>query len=486
LRTSPIKSNSNVSWAVVDQFLHFVGQVASIIILAKLLSPADFAIFAIGAVVVGIVQQVLSLGLSQALIQFDDHEKYYATAWTSNLIIAFVVTLLLIAVLPSIISLLFQKYVDYSLYFQILSLSILLTGCNNIGLVELYKNQQINRLIFVRSFNKITLLITTVAFYFVYSDYRALVYGFVINSAIKAITTFVIAPNKSRFGLNSLYLKKLYSFGGWLHLKNTLRVIGQQIDSIVIANLMPLAALGFYSRATVIANTQETIVTNFGNLVTFPLLSKKKADKKYFEQIFDLNLNIVLLCTGVVSVIFLNYGHLAIELFLGEKWLPVFAPLSVLIVSAGLSALLISFFPYLRATGYPKIEFKLYAIKLLVLFVLIYPLTTHFGLTGAAFAGLISNIISFPIFVYALSLKMNIDLRKFSITSLVYLFVGVILVKCFPIISADSIYMVFELLLIILVYLLATLSLIYKLNPNSHFIVLVKEYLITMVKFNRD
>lgn len=459
---------------------------ASIIILAKLLSPADFAVFAIGAVVVGIVQQVITLGVSQALIQFDDHEKYYATAWTSNLIIAFVVTLMLIAILPSFISLLFQKYVDYSLYFQILSLSILLTGCNNIGLVELYKNQEINRLLFVRSFNKITLLTITIAMYFVYSDYRALVYGFVINSAIKAITTFVIAPNKSRFGLNLLYLKKLYSFARWLHLKNILRVIGQQIDIIVIANLMPLASLGFYNRATVIANTQETIVTNFGNLITFPILSKKKTDKKYFEQIFDLNLNIVLLCTGVVSVIFLNYGHLAIELFLGEKWLPVFTPLSVLIVSAGLSALLISFFPYLRATGYPNIEFRLYAIKLLILFVLIYPLTKHFGLTGAAFASLISNIISFPVFVYSLSLKMKIELKRFCTTLLVYLFVGVILVKGFPIVSADNIYMVFELLLITLIYLFATLSLIYKLNPDSHFILLVKKYLITIVQFHRD
>lgn len=465
-----IKSIKSISWAVFNQILQFVAQFANLIILSRILLPEDFAIFAIGAIIISLVMQVFAMGLSPALIQMDNHEKYYSTAWSSNMVVTFLISISLIVFFPLIINNFYSQYVEYIIYFQLLSISIIFTGLKNIGLVELYRSRNVKRLTIIRGFSAILQVIFTLIIFQFLPDFRALFFGFIFIAFFKLIISYLIAPNKSKFGFVLDDFKKLYSFGGWLQLKNLIQTIASEIDSLTVGALLMPISLGYYSRAITLSRTQEVIISNFSDLFTFPFLSRKKGSKNYFSQLFEINYHILLLLIGSVSLIILSYGKQIINILLGELWISILPPLQLLIVSFGIGSLMISFFPFLRALGHTRIEFKLYLLKLVILTLLLYPIITFYGMLGAATANLIATIVTIPLFVYLTNKVIYIDIKNFIISVLIYISTGLFLFLIFPSSSPNGFIIIIEIFLQVFAFVFLSSIIIYMIIPNSFYV----------------
>ncbi len=468
---------SKFSWALGDQVLQFVGQLASIFVLTRIISPEGFGIFAIATIIISIVQQVLSLGFTQALIQFDNHKEYYSTAWTVNLIIALVVTIIVILLFPTILDLLFNKYLAYTVYFQLFSLSIFLSSLGNIGVVELYRNLDLRKLILLRGVNKVSLILITICCYIILNDFRSLFAGFIINLVFKVVLTYLIAPIKSRIGFNITKFRKIYTFGGWLQLKNIIKVFYQQIDSMFVGNMMSLAELGFYNRALTIANTQDVVITNLNTILTFPYLSKKKNNRSFIERIFELSYNVIIIIISIVIIIIFCYGEIFIDVVFGSNWKGISEPLNILIISGGISSLLISFFPFLRALGHTKTEFKLYSIKIIILLSVVYPFVRLFGMLGGAYASLLSNIFVMPFFINILAKKVKFKEIRFYFTFLIYGFISFLMILLYDLILEDHLNIFFGFFLQIVLFICLSITFHFFIFRDSYF----KAYIVTLL-----
>ena len=71
------KEIKKISWIFYSQLLQIISQFVNIIFLTRLFDPNDFGVFAVGMIIISLVNQVFILGFSAPLIQFDNHNRYY-------------------------------------------------------------------------------------------------------------------------------------------------------------------------------------------------------------------------------------------------------------------------------------------------------------------------------------------------------------------------------------------------------------------------
>ena len=421
------KEFKNVSWVLFDQIAVIVSLGINILILTKLFSPLDFGVYAIGMIIIGIVQQVFALGFSAALIQFENHNKYYGTAWSFNLAIALTLTVLLVLFIPTILNIFFKSFLDYSYYFQVLSSCILINGLGNVGVIELFRSRDTKRIFLIRGFLELLKVAIIYWFFTIFGDYRSLIYAFLVISVVKLCLSYIIAPIKVKFDFNLKLIKELFSFSGWLQLKNIGKVIVNQLDSILIASLLTPITLGFYNRSIAISKVPEKLFQSINELFIFSYISENRENKTLVNYCFDLYVFILLLINGIICVSFYFFGETIIQLVLGVKWLPVSKPLLILLLSTSFNTLSYLFFPFIRALGFPKLEFKLFMYKLVILLIISYPLVYNYGILGAASANLISALIIMPIVIENTKNILGNSVRKTYFLVVIWFSVAIVL-----------------------------------------------------------
>ena len=417
-----INKFKSASWVLYDQLAQIISLIINILIITKLFSPLDFGIYAIGMIIIGIVQQVFALGFSAALIQFNNHNKYYGSAWSLNLILAFILCFSLVVFIPSLVNIFFNSFVDYVFYFQLLSCCILINALNNIGVIELFRTRETNKIFFIRGFLELLKIIFIFLFFNIFADYRALIFAFLSISIIKLLISYIIAPVKNELGFDIQLIKELFSFAGWIQLKNIGKVIANQLDSILIASILSPISLGFYNRSIAISKVPEKLFQSINEMLVFSYISEHRDNKSLISYCFDLYVFVTLLINGVICITFYFFGETLIEIILGAKWMPVSKPILILLFSTGFNTLSYLFFPFVRGLGFPKIEFKLFTLKLIVLMIIIYPLVLNYGIIGAASANLISSLILLPIVIENTKKIIGKSVRKVYFLAIIWVF----------------------------------------------------------------
>jgi O-antigen/teichoic acid export membrane protein len=113
----------------------------SMIILARLLTPADFGIIAMASVVVGLIDVLLDLGVNIALIQNTEaSQEDYDTAWTLRLIQAGFAGLVIFICAPLAANYYHNLLITDVL--RIMACSVVIAGMENIGIVTFQKNME--------------------------------------------------------------------------------------------------------------------------------------------------------------------------------------------------------------------------------------------------------------------------------------------------------------------------------------------------------
>ena len=467
------KEKKRFSWVIYSQLFQIVSQLINIVFITSLFTPNDYGIFAIGMIIITIVNQLFILGFSAPLIQFDNHNKFYGTAWTFNLLVSIFVTILLISIIPTILNLFFPKYLDYVFLFQLLSVTVLISGLGNIGVIELYRKRQTNKLFYLRGFMELLKIGITFLFYFIFKDYRSLFFAFISASFIQLILTYSIAPNKSKIEINFTLLKELFNFSIWLQLKNLTKVISTNLDSIIIASLLSPVSLGNYNRSMTISKAPEQISSNINDMYSYPWISNNKDDYTFLKSYFESFMIILIFLFSNLALIVYIFGREIIELVLGESWTGIYEPLRILIFAMLVSSVLNSLFPFIRAKGYPKIEFKLFIIKTLFLVALCYPLILNFGLLGAAFSNLISLLLVFPFFIYEAKKIIG------SFIKILYPIMAIFFITSLPIILfynfqyTNIISLILDAFLLLLLYDIIIVLIIKRFYPSINLVIYI-------------
>ena len=276
---------------------------------------------------------------------------------------------------------------------RVIGLAILFQAFTNISIIYFQKELEFNKQ-FIYQLSGTLADFIAVSAVLVLRNTWALVFGLLAGYVTRFIVSYLIHPYRPRLSFNFNKTKDLFNFGKWVLGSSILVFLITQGDDLLVAKLLGVTMLGFYQIAYRISNMPATEIAHVISQVTFPVYSKLQDN---ISQLRDTFLKVLLVTaflsfslTGLIFILAKDFT----SLFLGEKWMPIVPAIQIL-AFAGLARAIAASSGYIfYAVGKPKIDTAFQIVRLSVLVVLIYPLTTRWGITGASTAVFLSILVS--------------------------------------------------------------------------------------------
>lgn len=402
---------------VFDKLFSF----ASVIILARLLSPDDFGLIALSMTAIILFQGMSEAGFEEALIQGQDiTDKHFNVAWTYGRVVRGVFLFLLEFSLAEFISEFYNNN-ELKLVIQILAINELLIGFTNIGVVRFVKDGEFQRDFVFAIIGRTVRVISVIAFALVLKNVWALVASYFIFNLTNLIMSYRLHPFRPKFDFDLEVAKRLYKFGVWITFVQFINSARSIADKAVLGKLMDATQLGNYQVSSRIGMELAEDVKTIVSKVLFPILSTSESDSERIEKYHDVLASLLFFVFSVSCFISLN-ADLLVTLLLGEKWLSIIDLVEIMVFVAILKTVVTSFSPVLKAMGQPNQVFYLNLIQLVVLLLVIVPSVSSFGIKGAIYAMITSFMVAM---VYWLILFGRCS-RGIQLSHKKYIYVGLV------------------------------------------------------------
>jgi O-antigen/teichoic acid export membrane protein len=398
---------TGATWMVLQRWAVRAIGLVSMTLLARLLVPADFGIVALATSMAAVLDALLELGFDLALIQSQSNErKHYDSAWTLSVIRGVVTaSLLLIGARP-----IANLYGDSRLVMVMawLAVSSLMSGLQNIGIVEFRRELQFDREFRLLVLSKVAAFLVTVSLAWVWRVYLALIAGIVAGKAVTLAMSYTMHPYRPSLSLACG--REFLHFSKWLCLDNIASAIKNRSDTFVVGKLTSPAVLGFYALAYEISNLTATELIWPISRVLFPGFAKMAHDRPRLARGFIESLSVIIFLAAPMSAGIAVTADYVVAIFLGPRWDPVVPLIQILtlyglfnLTSANSSAL------YL-ATGRPDLIVWRNVPTLIVLFPALVLGAMKFGAEGAAWALVAAAVTGFFVNFTLLRRQLNVSI----------------------------------------------------------------------------
>lgn len=382
--------------------LRIITQVAvsvKLIILARILQPADFGIFAVIVTILTILDTVSDLGFSYAAIHMQVRMQDVArTFLTVTIIRGALQSLILIACIPLIT--LFFKNSALTSPLLLSSLIPLIKGFLNPYVVDFQKELIFEKQFIYQLFPTISISIATVIFAFLKPGVYPLVFGLIIGSIIEIATSYGIAERNFKNKFEKKHFISLFSYGKWITAGGLATYLATQLDTITIGRLLGASSLGLYDLAFKTGSTAFNEITNVLSQIMFPVYSKVQQDRKRLKKLFLRHLATTTLLAVCINIPLFLFPKEIILVVFGSKWIQAYEVLRILSIYGLLRAAIGPIGPLLLSIGKPNSLAKINLLHAFIITVLIIPLTMKYRITGAAIAMAVAYLLITP--VYAL------------------------------------------------------------------------------------
>ncbi|MES2316905.1 MAG: lipopolysaccharide biosynthesis protein [Pseudomonadota bacterium] len=363
----------------------------STLILARLLTPADFGLVAMAMSVVALMELMGAFGFETAIIQRQDAErKHFDTAWTFGVIFSSVTALLLLAL--AIPAAHFYREPRVMLILPVLAAGALAQGFENIGTVAFRKELDFGREFRFLLSKKVISFTITIGLAFAFRSFWALVIGTVVSKWFSVWISYRVHPFRPKFSLAAT--RDLFHFSRWLFLSNLVLFLQNKSDAFILGRTVGASDLGLYNIASEIATMPSTELIAPINRAVFPAYAMLSADlprlrEKFLEVFRFIAVLSLPVCVGLVCV-----SDLAVQVLLGDNWVAAVPLLQLFTVCGLTSSLQSNLILVIVAMGKPKANTMLSAAMLVVYLPALFWAGVRYGTLGAAWVHLIMAVIA--------------------------------------------------------------------------------------------
>jgi len=377
---------------ILGQLLNFI----RLIILARILAPADFGLMGIALLTMTTLETFSQTGFQTALIQKKkDIKEYLDAAWTVLIIRGIILFAILYFIAP--IAATFFDASAAKPIIQVIGFSIFIHAFTNIGIVYFQKELEFNKQFIYEFIGTLSDFVVAVSAALILRNVWALVFGLLAGNMARLIVSYRIHPYRPRISHDLKKAKELWGFGKWVLGATILTFLITQGDDIFVGKIVGVAALGFYQLAYKISNMPTTELTHVITRVSFPAYSKiqdsKERLKRAYLKIFKLVSIVAFPLSGGIFI----FAPAFTQLILGAKWQPAVSSMQALALYGLIRSVGATTGPLFNALGKPKYVVRLQTIQLVLIALLIYPLTVRWGILGTSLAITITAVIIRPI-----------------------------------------------------------------------------------------
>ena len=372
-------------WAGTGFVLDKVIAAIQLMVVARLLTPADFGVMAASATIVLAFLTISELGLESALIaKTEVNHKDLSVAWTIAIVRAIMMaTSLWFAAdaigeamqMPQLASLL-----------RVHAWLLVLQGFQSPVLAIVLKNLNLRLRVIMDLIRRVIETTVIVALAFWLRNVWALLLGQMIGMGVGSLLSFWVAPFRPRFSLYRPAWAYFLCYGKHLNV-TTLCIFGVMSGGeLVIGRILGQEALGLYQIALAIPlllGVRATVLIHQISMPTYALLQR---DRPGVIRVFELQMSLVGLIFIPLAVGVAVLAPVIVPLAFGPQWIAAVEPLRMLCAYAVCAGYLSIMTALHYGASRPDLQMKSWLGQFLFYSMLLVPLTMEFGLTGSAVA----------------------------------------------------------------------------------------------------
>jgi PST family polysaccharide transporter len=308
----------------------FVLQLAVSVILARLLSPADFGLLSAALVVVYFASMFSTLGFGSALIQRQElTPRHVNTGFITNLIFTVLMGGIVFIGAPLLAN--FYRLPELTPILRVLSLLFPIRGFVGLSDALIKRSEKFRRLAginiisFLVGYGFVGIILALLDF-----GVWALVVATLAQAILNSLLLFLSVPHSLRLQFDLPAFKELWRFGGGLTVANFVNYLARQGDNFVVGRWLGAEALGYYGKAFSLMLLPTSQFTSVIDQVLFPTLSKVQNETKKLTLTYEYGISSIALILMPLSVISFVLAPELIRVVYGANWSPAIRPFQIL------------------------------------------------------------------------------------------------------------------------------------------------------------
>lgn len=381
-------------WMVAFKLIDRGIGLASTVVLARLLVPADFGLIAIAMMLIGALQLLFAFNFDVHLIQSAHAGRdQFDTVWTFNLIFG-VLCAALLAVLAHAVALFYHEPRLEAVVYT-LAVGCFAGGFANIGPVIFRREMRFDREFNYMLGKRLAPVLVTIPIAIWQRSYWALAIGQLSGTLASVLLSYYVSNYRPRFSLTAK--AELFHASKWLFINNLLGFLNGRAAEFVIGKFAGVAGLGLYTISSEISTLPTTELVAPINRAAFPGYARLAHDLEQLRHSFLGVISAIALFALPAGIGIVVVADLMVPAVLGWNWLSAIPLIQVLAVYGVLTALQSNIGYVYLALGRPRMITAVAALQFLALLALLLPATWYWGAPGAAWSFLITALCMVPV-----------------------------------------------------------------------------------------
>jgi lipopolysaccharide exporter len=404
----------------------------SIIVLARLLTPEDFAIVAIASSVLSLVQSCTELSLASALVQRKEVSRSLIdTAWTMSLLRSLGIVLVFL-VLGWPLSRIFGNP-DLVPVLLVSGLTGAAAGLLNPLITQVTREMRFWPVACTQLAQKALSLGFAIGLALMLHSYWAIIIGNALGAVLASILSYFLVPYLPRFSLR--HFREIWSFSGWLFFKQLCETLNWRGDQLIVGAAVPGAQFGIYAMADNLAVIPARETVHPIRQALFPGLANICVDRERLNKAVLRTQSVAAMVIAPAGVLLALLAEPTVKVVLGNQWLAAIPFVKVIALLYTFGCFSIALQPVAMALGKTKILFVQQAAALTVKVPMLIGGLVFGGLIGAAIGRCLAEFLAMLIELIAIRVLTGITVAAqlaahlTTIFGLVAMSLGVVLLQ---------------------------------------------------------
>jgi PST family polysaccharide transporter len=378
-------------WSYLTFVIGKVMVFISTVILARILTPADFGLVGLASVLAGYLGTLHTFGVGEAFIQskFGSEESANATFVLS---VASGIFLFLVSIIITPLVVIFFREPRIQSIFPVLAFTYVLTGLTTIHDALLVKQLKFQQRLLPTFVQYISKGISSIVLALMGFGAWAIVWGVIIGTVAKSITLVFVSPWKLTRAWNPQVTREIFGFGKLMVLQNIFGALEDNIDYMIVGRRLGVTDLGLYTlgyRAPELAIISlPSVISN----VAYPAYAKLQDQLSELQRSVRKTVQLISWVSIPAGIGLAMITPAFILTFYTNKWASAIPVMQLLSLYAMVYTLSYNFGDAYKAMGRPDILNKI-SVSTIVFTVLALWVGAHYGIVGVAWAHLLRVII---------------------------------------------------------------------------------------------
>lgn len=367
-------------------------QTTANVILARILFPEDFGVYAIILLLISIFTLICDLGLTVGLVQSREEPtvKQLRTIFSTHLLLGMVATALMFS-LASVFNYFTGGQLGQNSIFllKLASLSLIFFNFRLISFALLERNLHFNKMVVeevieLAIFEGIVIVLALLGF-----GVASFIWGMVASRLIGSLIYFILFPWKLglRFSINDL--KPFLKFGIPFQLNSLVGSINGAVTPIVVGGLVGTKALGLVTWAGGVGSFPKSASDIVARAI-FPIIARSQHNQKLLISITERAIHFTNLITFPLVVIMIILAEPITYIVFTDKWKEAIPALYFFTFQSVFMAINQVLTFVLLALGKSKIIASISFASTVLIWILAIILVKTFGFLGIAVASLMT------------------------------------------------------------------------------------------------